>query len=576
MRNRNENNGIELTVLTGTYAALLSFRITDSEKVDREDFLGFEVKRDDITENESYPLRGFKHFTETATMFDSSQSFPTDRHPVQSFFWEDFTVKPAHDYVYHIIPVYGTPKNLNYGGEVSVEVKSEIAEGEEHSVFFNRGVAGSLAYARKFKNIRPDKMPEKMKAEARIWLSRGLEEALLGFIDKAIKNKYGLRIAFYEFTYPPVIQKLHEAISKGCDVQIVYDSRKEKADNDKAIKNYGLERTITKAGKKIDVLTRRTKNPQVPSHNKFMILMDGETPLEVWTGSTNITGKGILGQCNVGHMVSDKKTAQKYLSYWESLHKDPEVKSFKNAVAEIQDDIDSPEKFEDDITVFFSPRNKKTILKTYSKFIEEAEEMVCGIFPFSFNKDIKASLGKKTNHLKYILVDKIGNAKGIEKKDGNTVIVNGEYFQKPMFDWLQEINSGFLLNEKPNSVFGTNYVHNKVLLVDPFSKSPVIISGSANFSDASVSSNDENTMVIKSGKDLRRICDIYFTEFYRIFHHFFVRQATKEINKGKTAAPDDKNNPLHLKTDNSWVSKFSEDGVKVKMQELIKNMPLDY
>jgi len=575
MRSRNEQNGLETTVISGTYAALLSIRITDTNTVNKNDFLGFEIKRDDLTENESFPLRGFKYFMASAKKLAPGQLFDTDKHPVQSFFWEDFTIKPAHKYVYHVIPVYGKPLKLEYGAECQVAVDSEIADGEVHSVYFNRGVAGSVAYSREFENKRPDQMTDAEKAKALTWLSRGLEEALLGFIDKAISKKFGIRAAFYEFAYLPVLEKLQQAIDSGCDVQIVYDSRAEEVENDEAIKEAGLKRTLVKGGKTIHILTPRTKDPQVPSHNKFMVLMDGTNPVEVWTGSTNITDKGIFGQCNVGHIVKDPKIAGKYFTYWTELQKDPEINDFKGKVLSGQADITGIDAFTDDITVFFSPREKKDILITYSAFIESAEELVCGIFPFSFSKDMKAALAKASDHLKYILVDKIGNAGGITKIDGNTVIVNGAFFNKAMFDWLTEINSGILLNKKPNPVIGTNYVHNKVLLIDPLGKTPVIIIGSANFSDASVLTNDENTMVIKGGKDLRRVADIYFTEFYRIFHQFFVRKATIEINKDQPTDADAANNPLHLVTDHSWVGVFAKDGVKVKMQDLLKKMPLD-
>ena len=90
MRNRKSKNGLEVTVITGTYVALLSITITDSKKVNRKNFLGFAIKRDDLTEKESYFLRGFKYFPETAIKFDPGQLFDTDKQPVQSFFWEDF------------------------------------------------------------------------------------------------------------------------------------------------------------------------------------------------------------------------------------------------------------------------------------------------------------------------------------------------------------------------------------------------------------------------------------------------------------------------------------------------------
>ena len=40
-----------------------------------------------------------------------------------------------------------------------------------------------------------------------------------------------------------------------------------------------------------------------------------------------------------------------------------------------------------------------------------------------------------------------------------------------------------------------NYLHTKYMLVDPLSDDPVVISGSANFSNASSVDNDENMLV---------------------------------------------------------------------------------
>jgi phosphatidylserine/phosphatidylglycerophosphate/cardiolipin synthase-like enzyme len=68
----------------------------------------------------------------------------------------------------------------------------------------------------------------------------------------------------------------------------------------------------------------RAPNTNIP-HNKFIVrLEDNETPVEVWTGSTNFTPSGFLGQTNVGHRVQDAETAKQYLDYWELLKTDPD------------------------------------------------------------------------------------------------------------------------------------------------------------------------------------------------------------------------------------------------------------
>ena len=63
------------------------------------------------------------------------------------------------------------------------------------------------------------------------------------------------------------------------------------------------------------VLFPRTKT-KIP-HNKFIVRMkDNTEPVAVWTGSTNFTPSGFLGQTNVGHWVEDADTAKQYLDYW--------------------------------------------------------------------------------------------------------------------------------------------------------------------------------------------------------------------------------------------------------------------
>ena len=44
---------------------------------------------------------------------------------------------------------------------------------------------------------------------------------------------------------------------------------------------------------------------------------------------------------------------------------------------------------------------------------------------------------------------------------------------------------------------GTDFVHNKILIIDHLGLMPVIVSGSANFSVPSTTGNDENMLIIK-------------------------------------------------------------------------------
>src|SRR5918995_329744 len=57
-------------------------------------------------------------------------------------------------------PLAGTPKNLDRSRpSISIDIRTEPLYGETHDVFFNRGVASSQAYARKFGNVSPSNQP---------------------------------------------------------------------------------------------------------------------------------------------------------------------------------------------------------------------------------------------------------------------------------------------------------------------------------------------------------------------------------------------------------------------------------
>jgi hypothetical protein len=68
--------------------------------------------------------------------------------------------------------------------------------------------AMASADVRRFGPVAPDKVANR---EAYIWLSRGLEEAIVRFIGQATDSRYALRAAFYEFNYDPVLTALKVA-----------------------------------------------------------------------------------------------------------------------------------------------------------------------------------------------------------------------------------------------------------------------------------------------------------------------------------------------------------------------------
>ncbi len=86
---------------------------------------------------------------------------------------------------------------------------------------------------------------------------------------------------------------------------------------------------------------------------------------------------------------------------------------------------------------------------------------------------------------------------------------------KALCQWVRATNTESL---KLNG--HVKYVHSKFLLCDPLGDDPIVVTGSANFSKSSTTDNDENMVIIRGD---RRAADIYFTEFMRIFTHYYFR-----------------------------------------------------
>ena len=60
------------------------------------------------------------------------------------------------------------------------------------------------------------------------WLSRGLVEGIITFIERAKGKGFGLKGAFYEFQWPSVLKALHAAKKRGASVEICSTTSKTK------------------------------------------------------------------------------------------------------------------------------------------------------------------------------------------------------------------------------------------------------------------------------------------------------------------------------------------------------------
>ncbi|MBG9390608.1 phospholipase D-like domain-containing protein [Caenimonas aquaedulcis] len=537
MRESKTTGGLKVFAVSGTYVVLLGFHL---DKAACAGLLGFSIHRVDHTENEAYYLEGMKCFAATDPQLASGSQYSTRDHPVQSFQWADYTAKPGHDYTYTVTALKGSPEHLTPHATTAVSLRTESPEDGDHDIYFNRGVAVSQAYARRFGNRPPDKVPNR---QAFIWLSRGLNEALEEFVSSCEAGRHSLRIAAYEFNYAPFLQLLRATHKRGVDIKIVYDARSDNpgATNIQAVEDNGLKQ----------ICKQRTAGASYISHNKFIVKLEHDEPVEVWTGGTNFSENGIFGHSNVAHVVQDKDIAGAYLAYWTALHKDPEMAAIKDkAETESPSITGKPPK---GTSVIFSPRTNLEMLDWYADLAANAKDGLFMTFAFGMNDRFKDSYENGTAPFRLALFESLIRAmkEGPEKQaelakmqalrnmPQNTFAV-GAFIQTNALDgWVKERLSGLSKNVR--------YIHNKFMLVDPLGSDPVVVAGSANFSVSSTTENDENMLIVRGNT---RVADIYLGEFMRLYTHHAFRESLQ------WRKPDE---PVkHLETGDWWAGYFGD------------------
>ena len=541
MRNRKQEKGLTTNAIAGSHVVFFGFDLTAAK---RPGFRGFAIKRFDHEEGETVWHRGMKTFEETEPHPAKGETFSTRDHPVQSFQWADYAVKPGRKYTYTILALYGDPANLQPKIEMKMNVTTEVPTGPGHSAFFNRGSVATQEYARKFQNEKPSVAGQ----GAYDWLSRGLLEALVEFLGRA-KTGWSVHGAVYEFQWPGALAAVKEAHKRGAKVKILFD------DIDSGTGPRKNNRKAIEAAK-IKSLCKGRANGKL-MHNKFFILSKNGKPQAVWTGSTNLSENGIFGHSNLGHIVEDNDVAQAFKDYWDRLNEDPEVGAdYRDANMEGMPV--PPDPWKKGTTVVFSPRGTKLdSLEWYADVASKAKKGLFMTFAFGMHKSFKEVYMQDDDTLRMALLETaVNNPNNAEqdKKDiqtlrnrPNVVVAIGNRIATNAFDrWLWEM-------AQVKDDVHVRWIHTKYMLVDPLGTNPIVISGSANFSKASTDTNDENMLVIQGDK---RIADIYFGEYMRLYTHYAFREAVKwAMEKKKLGKPEDWK-PQYLIDNDSWMKDY--------------------
>ena len=518
------NGTVQVRAISGTYVVFLAMNM---RAADARRLMGFAIQRTDLTADEKVWLRGNKTFAavrESTGIEDAS----SHEHPFQAFQWADYSAKPGNQYQSRVIPMSGTPGNLREGQATTVSISTEPLHAGKHDAHFNRGAIASQAFARRFPGLTLDEAGQ----PAYDWLTRDLLPGLLDFIALAKDNTFRLRAAIYELKWPAVLSAFKEAKRRGADVKIIYHA----LDDDTGRAN---EHEIDEAGIRSLVIPRTQAKLM---HNKFIVLVKKgasaaqDRPQAVWTGSTNVSRNALFGQLNAGHTIRDAGVAKAFHSYWTALKADPGRDALKDWVGEHNPvpPLDSMEP----CAPVFSPHRGQGVFKWWVELASAQARPLFMTFPFGIVKDFRPVFDKNDGVLRFALLDKYvngGNDQSRQAAIADTDRIRGHpnigmaLGNRIMVDWVDGWHQ-----ESDGIGNFVNWVHSKFMLIDPLGDAPVTLTGSTNWSGASVDTNDENHLIIRGDQ---RVADIYFGEFMRVFaHHRFRESVKRHIEEHGTAA----------------------------------------
>ncbi len=543
MRVSANNDGVSVLAVSGTHVVHLGFNVTEAR---RKGLLGFAVRRK-VNVGGEVRERWIRNMRTFPDREPGQDSWPTNEAPIQKFRWGDYTAYPKTRYVLDVYPAYGNAGAVELGAGVHVEIDTEDpdhlkhSDGTAHGVYFSRSAAASQAYVRKFGERTPDEVPDDAAFR---WLSRGLLEALLAFIDSA-QNGDELAICIYEFHLKDILEHVRAAVDRGVSVRVIYDSgtgeSAPRGKNEAAIEKAGLENCVK---------PREGLRSHI-SHHKFMVLVRGGIPRAVWTGSTNMSLNGIYAQLNVGHRIESEEVARQFFALHQALWEDdPELKETRAFLDDRYPDLKLPAG--KSCGLVFSPRTREEAMEYYLELMRGAQHLVVITTPFGVDKRIEEYL--KTSSPQVIKFGLVGSADrytdDVTRIDG----LDGTFYTMPA-----RIESVLDRWQQEQFQFQSHaYIHTKFLLVDPLSESPTLVTGSANFSKASCIYNDENMLVILGHTSAT---DVYFTEFLRMFEHYAFRHYVDLYGSSKEKLP--------LDVTDHWTDRFFRPGSERERDRLL-------
>lgn len=513
---------------------------------------------------------GIEEIVSTWVGFEGQKHKPGERRastnwPIQKYQWTDYMANPGDRLQYRLLPMVGPNKdNLKPDATTASDWTDEFTLSYEFSpkikAYFNRGIVAAQWVSRRLGVTNQDLKTKKLRDAIntpgdpfREYLFGPLGARLFELLATAAKDKCEIYAALYELDDEQLETAL-ERLGDLAHVVLANGSVKKKGDD----QNSDARKRLVN---KIDLHNRMT-SPRALGHNKFLVICNSQKkPRWVWTGSQNWTKTGLCTQANNSVLIDDYNLAQEYRNQWDLLKNagdlTPNDLKKSNSVSHKSVVGQTP------VQLWFTPTIGQIDLNEARQLISKAKQAILFLM---FNPGTKDTLlnaiidkARAENKGKPLYIH------GVINQDPSTTanpveLFENENSEKAEFKVVLPAAidaSTEWFNRELKKLPGTfAMVHSKVVLLDPFGKHPILITGSHNLGPKASGTNDENLLIIRDAPGLAAAYATNIMSIYNQYRWRFRRQIQPIAKQWKGLEDGDRWQKWYLRGGSSSLSEI--------------------
>jgi phosphatidylserine/phosphatidylglycerophosphate/cardiolipin synthase-like enzyme len=556
--------------------------------------LGFTVIRHDARGGAGRPLPAMVGFP--GNKAKAGQRFKdTNVWPIQKFAWKDLFARRGGTFWYEVVPMIGTPGHLTPDTANAMRTNSVTLDSGhgDCAVFFNRGIISTQAIAgslpKTASGIPSSAALEEAIAEVgnsiRNRLVGDLATGVLALLERARTKGGECYCALYELSDTELIQGLTRL---GKHVHVVLSNAGEdtvKGNGDGDGTNAGARQKLHAL--RLDVTDRMLKGDHI-GHNKFVVYVKDRSARAVLCGSTNWTANGLCAQSNNAIIIESPKVAAEYLNYWRQLKADTteaagDSKKLQAAGFRASDRksrpthslLDADGKPAGDIKVWFSPNTvqksvprKKGVAPPTPADLTEVFDLIGGAKQGALFLAFIPGNPSIVSRLKEVYDQKRRDGKLFYLRGAATSPDPAGVFRVDLYHRSAKSDATVRAVANPPDAAGANasvtsvagifatfakweaelykighaVIHDKILVIDPFTDESVVVTGSHNLGFKASYSNDENLVIVRGN---RAVAEAYAAHVLDVYEHYRWRYRLQApiraaFAKLKLAHPDKK------------------------------------